>query len=305
MIAGLLIAASIQAGLACHPIANDRIYGRDLAAVETAFQALPPSLEVGLAPVPGQQRIFRSEELGRIARAHHIEGGFTEPVCFAWTLKTPDRADLLAAMNETLANRNAAIEIIEQSNNPLPQGKLSFPLSGLSGTSDGPVVWRGSMIYGNGRSLLTWARVRISVRERHVATAELLHPGDEIRMDQLKLVDYQGPLTREHHFSSLAELAGMTPRSTVNADVSLVDTMLRERKQVERGDLVQVTVQSERTHIEAQAIAEEGGTSGSLITVRNAKSGRKFRAKVQEKGKVLVVPEGPAGLVTDEDMKTR
>lgn len=161
------------------------------------------------------------------------------------------------------------------------------------------------MVYGNGRTFLTWARVRISVRERHVATAEMLHPGDEIRADQLKLIDYQGPLTREHHFTSLAEVAGMTPRSTITPETSLIDTMLRERKQVERGDLVQVTVQTERTRIEAQAIAEESGASGSLISVRNAKSGRKFRAKVQEKGKVLVVPEGPAGLVTDEDLKSR
>ncbi len=130
-------------------------------------------------------------------------------------------------------------------------------------------------------------------------------PGDEIRADQLKLVDYQGPLTREHYFASTAEVVGMTPRSTVNPEVSLLDTMVRERKQVERGDLVQVTVQSERTRIEAQAVAEESGASGSLISVRNAKSGRKFRAKVQEKGKVIVVPEGPAGLVTDEDLKSR
>jgi len=303
---GLLIAASIQlAAMPCHTIDNDRIYGRDLAAVNSAFQALPPNLEIGPAPVPGQQRIFRSEELARIARLHQIDGAFPQAVCFAWDLKVPDRADFLAAMNETLAKRNATIEIVDQSNAPLPHGKLSFPLSGLSGTSDGPVFWRGSMTYANGRMLLTWARVRICVRERHVATAGLLHPGDEIRADQLKLVEYQGPLTREHYFASIADVAGMTARSTVNPEVALVDSMLRERKQVERGDLVAVTVQTERTRIEAQAIAEESGASGSVILVRNAKSGRKFRAKVQEKGKVLVIPEGPAGLVTDEDLKSR
>ncbi len=305
MIAGLLIAASIQAALTCQAIDKDRIYGRDLAAAAPAFQALPPDLEVGLAPVPGQQRTFRSEELASIARIRHIEGTFSGPVCFAWDLKAPERADLLAAMKKTLGDREAAIEIVEQSSALLPHGTLSFPLSGLSGTSDGPVIWRGSMSYGNGRTLLTWARVRISVRERHVATAEPLHPGDEIRADQLKLVDYQGPLTREHYFNSSDQLIGMTPRSTVNAQIALVDTMVRERKQVERGDLVQVTVQTERTRIEAQAVAEESGASGSIITVRNAKSGRKFRAKVQEKGRVLVVPEGPAGLVTDEDLKSR
>src|SRR4051794_13857222 len=303
---GLLIAASIQlAAMPCHTIDNDRIYGRDLAAVNSAFQALPPNLEIGPAPVPGQQRIFRSEELARIARLHQIDGAFPQAVCFAWDLKVPDRADFLAAMREPLAHRNATIEIVDQSNAPLPHGKLSFPLSGLSGTSDGPVIWRGSLTYGNGRSLLTWARVRICVQEHHVAAVELLHAGDEIRAGQLKLVDYQGPLTREHYFTSLAEVAGMTPRSTVNPEIPIVDTMIRERKQVERGDLVQVTVQTERTRIEAQAIAEESGALGASITVRNAKSGRKFRAKVQEKGKVLVVPEGPAGLVTDEELKSK
>jgi flagella basal body P-ring formation protein FlgA len=305
MIAGLLIAASIQAALGCHTVDKDRIYGRDLATADPAFTSLPPNLEIGPAPLPGQQRTFRSEELAAIARNHHIENTFAPPVCFAWELKVPERAELLAAMNETLADRQAAIEIVEQSNAPLPHGKLSFPLSGLSGTSDGPVMWRGSLTFGNGRTLLTWARVRITVRERHVAASEILHPGDEIRADELKLVDYEGPLTREHYFTSVAALAGMTPRSTVNPEMALVDTMLRARKQVERGDLVQVTVQTERTRIEAQAVAEESGGSGSLITVRNAKSGRKFRAKVQEKGKVLVVPEGPTGLVTDEDLKPR
>lgn len=305
MIAGLLIAASIQAALSCHTIDKDRIYGRDLAIAEPAFAALPANLEIGLAPVPGQQRTFRSEELASIARSQHIEGIVTRPVCFAWELKAPERADLLAAMNETLADRNATVEIVEQSNAPLPHGKLSFPLSGLSGTSDAPVMWRGSVTYGSGRTLLTWARVRITVRERHVAASELLHPGDEIRADQLKLVDYQGPLTREHYFTSVAAVAGMTPRTTINPELALLDSMVRQRKQVERGDLVEVTVQTERTRIEAQAVAEESGGRGSLITVRNAKSGRRFRAKVQEKGKVLVVPEGPTGLATDEDLKSR
>jgi flagella basal body P-ring formation protein FlgA len=305
MIAGLLIAASIQAALGCHIIDKDRIYGRDLAAADPAFATLAPNLEISLAPVPGQQRTFRAEELAAIARSHQIDAAFARPVCFAWELKVPERAELLAAMNETLADRSATVEIVEQSNAPLPHGKLAFPLSGLSGTSDGPVMWRGSMTFGNGRTLLTWARVRITVRERHIVASDILHPGDEIRADQLKLIDYQGPLTREHYFTSVAAVAGMTPRSTVNPEMTLVDTMLRERKQVERGDLVQVTVQSERTRVEAQAVAEESGGSGSLITVRNGKSGRRFRARVQEKGKVLVVPEGPTGLATDEDLKRR
>lgn len=305
MMIGFLMAAALQIAPACHAIKEDRIYARDLAAVEPAFQALPPRLELGLSPVPGQQRVFRVEELTKIARINHIEGAFANPVCFGWEMALPSQTDLLAAMNKALGNRNStSIEIIDQSNTPLPKGDLVFPLSGLSGSSDRPVVWRGALNYGNGRTLLTWARVRITVKEQYVASAEPLRPGEEIRAEQLKLVDYQGPITRERHFTSIKELVGMTPRSTVISDSLLTDAVLRERKEVERGDLVQVIVQIERTRIETQGVAEDGGARGSVVMVRNAKSGRKFRARVEDKGKVLVLPGGLTGLAIEGDSKS-
>ena len=100
MIAGLLIAASIQAALSCHTIDKDRIYGRDLAMAEPAFAPLPANLEIGLAPVPGQQRTFRSEELSTIARTHHIESIVARPVCFAWELKVPEGVQVVDGPDE-------------------------------------------------------------------------------------------------------------------------------------------------------------------------------------------------------------
>ena len=283
----------------CRAVESDRIYGHDLANAAPLFKNLPSDLQVGLAPVPGQQRIFRANELRRIAIEQHIEGEVPESVCFNWPMSVPSREAIRAAMEKTLANRKANIEIVDESMSPAPPGEISFPLAGLSGSSNGPVVWRGSVNYAGARSFLIWARVRVTVKEQRVVAAETLHAGEEIRREQIRLQDYEGPLTRDNYCASLKEVLGFLPQNTISADTTLKASLLRERKDVERGDLVVVVVQSERTRLEAQGIAEDGGRRGSIVTVRNAKSGRKFRARIEDKDKVLVLATSSAGLAVE------
>src|SRR3954452_505534 len=304
MLLGSLIAFSVQLGAAsCHAIHSDQIYGRDLAVVSPAFTSLAPDIQIALSPVPGQQRIFRPAELSKIAQANHLEGAFDQSVCFAWPLTAPSRENLLTAMNRALSGRKAAIRIVDQSSSPLPDGDLLFPLSGLSGSSEGPVLWRGTLVYGNGRTVSTWARVEISIKEQHVAASESLHSGDPIRADQLRLVDYEGALTRDPYYISVSDVVGLTPRSTIVAGAVLTSTQLRERKEIERGDRIKVIVQSGRTRLEAEGVAEEAGTKGSLIMVRNERSGKSFRGRVEEKGRVSVLPSGPTGLTGEQESR--
>ena len=298
MILPLLLAMALPSP-ACHEIHSDQIYGRDLADAIPVFKSLPSDLQVGLAPVPGQQRIFRGSELRRIAGENYIEGDVGESVCFSWPMSIPSREAIRSAMEKTLANRNAAVEILDNSANPAPPGEISFPLSGLSGSSSGPVVWRGTVNYEGNHTFLIWARVRVTVKEQHVVASELLRPGEEIRREQVRLEDYEGPLTRDNYCTSLKQVLGFLPQSSISADTPLKLSALRERKDVERGDLVTVIVQSERTRLEAQGIAEDGGRRGSVITVRNARSGRKFRARIEDKDKVLVLSTGSAGLAVE------
>lgn len=285
----------------CHPVTADHIYGRDLAQVFPAFQALSPDLVVGLSPFPGQQRVFRPGELHRLALANATKDSeFLEGVCFSWPMSVPTSTMLQAAMEETLAHRNAHIEIVEQSRLEAPPGLISFPLSGLSGTADGPVLWRGIITYADKRTFTIWARVRVNVKEPHLVAAQTLKPGEEVRPDQLKVETYEGPLTREQYYRSPADVIGLTPRNSIASGLPLTAALLRERSEIERGDLVEVIVELKQTHLEAQGVAEESGHKGATILVRNARSGRKFRARIQDKGKVLVIPEGPTGLVTEE-----
>jgi flagella basal body P-ring formation protein FlgA len=299
MMLEFLLAAAMQPSV-CQPISSDRIYGRDLAAARPAFTALPPDLPVGFAPLPGLERVFHPAELRHIAQANHLRTEISGDTCFAWVMAAPSREIILMAMNRALQGRQVRLEILEQSLSPAPKGELVFPLSGLSGFSAEPVVWRGYVVYAANRRFDIWARVRISVQENHLIAREPLHAGQLVRETQLDVQGYQGPLSRQNPLTDLDQAIGMIPRFDVSMGTVLTKALLSTPSEVERGDTVDVIVQTDGTRIEAQGIAEQAGRAGAVITIRNAKTGRKFRARIEGKGKVLVVPGGPVGLVGEE-----
>jgi flagella basal body P-ring formation protein FlgA len=294
------VVASVVQSAACHTIAADRIYARDLAAAAPAFAALPPNLEVGFGPAPGQTRVFHPADLRRIADAHQIKAEFPNDMCFSWQMAVPTREAILASIGKTLAGRNAQVELLDQSLVSAPVGELVFPLSGLSGVSEEAVTWRGYVLYAGDRHYMIWARVRVRVKENHILPTEPLKPDVAITPDQLRLTPYEGPLLRDKLLTDLSAAIGLVPRRPLPAGVPLTENDLDRPRDVERGDTVQVIAVEGRAHIEAQGVAEEGGRRGAVITVRNGTSGKKFRARVEEKDKVLVIPGTSSGLAVEE-----
>jgi len=286
--------------LSCHTIAADKIYGRDLAAAEPAFASLPPDLVVGFAAVPGLKRIFPPSELRRIAKENRLQADFADDLCFEWAVSVPSREAMLTAMNNALDHRSARIELIEQSLVAAPVGELVFPAAGLSAVSDAPVVWKGYVEYGPNRRFPVWARVKITIQEKHVVAVEDLRAGDLIRAEQLRVETYNGPLLREKPVLDLSQAVGMIPMWNLRTGSTITENLLEAPKDVTQGETVEVTVETDGACIKAQGVAEESGRRGTVITVHNVTSGRKFRARIEDKGKVLVVPGGPFGLVVEE-----
>ena len=299
----LLLAFALQAP-ACHAVRADRIYGRDLAAAVPLFSALPPDLAVGFAPVPGMQRIFRPPELRRIAQENHIVGEFSEDVCFAWDLAIPSRDSVLAAMRKSLDGMNAQIEMLDQCQAAAPDGEISFPLTGLSAFSDGPVVWRGYVTYGGNRRFSTWARVRITVKGTRLVTTAAMRQGEPISAGDVRVETYEGPLQRDKVLTSVQQAVGMVTTRPIAAGAEIRESEVAIPSEVSRGDTVEVDVQVSSAHITAEGIAEESGRRGAIITVRNVKTGRKFRARIDGKDKVSVLPGSSAGLVGDDEEKS-
>ncbi len=309
----LLLAAFLAIGLpaapepsmACHPITADWIYGRDLVAAAPSFAGLPPELPVSYSPVPGLERIFHPAELRRLAETHHLTGAaVAENICFAWPLASLTRERIAASIEQTLAGRHPHIEPLDWSLAAIPAGELVFPLSGLSALSDKPVIWKGYVAYAGDRRFSTWANVRVAIREPHLISSVALRVGESVSAGQVKTEIYDGPLPREKALTSPDELRGLRARRDIPAGVTLFESLFEIAKEVERNELVTVLVETGAAHIETQGIAEWAGRRGDIISVRNPKTGRVYRARIEDKGTVRVVPGGAVGLVVEEKKKS-
>lgn len=299
MFLDVALAVALGSG-GCNQIRADHIYGRDLAAAVSVLKALPAETSYSLSPTPGQRRVFRSNELTRIARAASITEPVDQDVCFEWVRKPLDVQAIVDAMKRSLAGLNATVDLVEPPSVPVPDGVIDFPLAGLSGSSAGPVVWRGTLVYAGNKILPLWARVRVSVKQSRVIAAATLKPGQPISAADLRTEEYAGPYQREKKYSDPQQVIELMPKVTIAEGTSLSEALLRPVNDVERGDLVQVVVQIENARVEAQGIAEDGGVRGTSVTIRNPKSGRKFRARIESRDRVVVLPGGVTGLAVEE-----
>jgi flagella basal body P-ring formation protein FlgA len=283
----------------CAPVSGDRIMGADLASAVPQLAEIPASLNLGYAPVPGIQRVFRASELRRLAERYGIHPKPLEPVCFAWPLHVLSREQILGAVQKTLAGHEIQLEITDQSRNQVPAGEVIFPLQGLNYNSAKATVWNGFITYAEGRKFTTWVLVRLTVHERQLIAKRTIHSGEIIDSTAFQAADYSGPLRRSIILQSEAELAGKCARWAIPEGTVLTASMLSPRPDVEQEETVIVHVISGATSIETQGIAATSGYKGDIIKVRNTKTGRLFLARVDDHGVVTLVAGGDFGLVVE------
>jgi flagella basal body P-ring formation protein FlgA len=300
MIFPLLIAIVLPAA-DCRPINADHIYARDLAAAVPLFSSLPSDLVIGYSPAPGWQRTFHAAELQRLAKANHLDGSVSQDVCFAWPLAVPKPDAVVAVMKKALAPRDVRIEMVDQDRAATPAGELVFPLAGASVRSAAPVVWRGYILYAGNHRFTTWAKVLISVKGTRVVAAHPLNAEEAIQAADIRVEPYEGPLLSTATLTDAQAAIGKLPLRPIAAGDPLLDNFLEPAKDVARGDTVEVEVRGDGTLIRTAGIAEQSGNRGATIIVRNATSGRKFRARVEDKDKVSVVPGVAAGLIAKDE----
>jgi flagella basal body P-ring formation protein FlgA len=301
---GLL--SGTERGAACHALEADAIYGRDLAALVPAFAAIPPGAQVGHAPVPGMERVFAPPELRRLAREYGIAPAvFLSNVCFVWPVEALTASGIEEALGKTLAGRDPRIEVIAWSLALAPRGELVFPVSGLNAQSDKPALWKGFVVYGEAKHFSVWASVRISIGETHLVLDSPLRVGEEADNTHVHAEAYRGPLLREQALTDLTQLSHVVARRDLPSGVTLLQSMFEPPLEVERGELITVSVENGAAHIETQGLARQAGRLGEIISVINPKTGRAYRARVEGKSSVTVVPGGTTGLVGEESKEGR
>lgn len=287
-----LVLAAMMAGGACLPVEGEWIAADDLARADRAFLALPAEIRLGYAPAPGARRIFRVGQLRRLAARHGLAFEPGKEICFERIVEPLTQGRLLEAMESSLGIPGSTVEVLEFSRYPAPRGEMEFPLSGLTKPpSDQPraaVVWKGFVRYAAKRRFRIWAQVRISAPARRVVATANLRAGEPIQAEQLRVETYDGFPGERSTAGTLEQVVGRLPRRSIATGSPVRPSLLEEPKDVERGETVRVEVRAGSARIEFDGRAESAGRIGEAILVRNPDSGRKFQARVEDRGRVVV-----------------
>ncbi|MCP5119816.1 MAG: flagellar basal body P-ring formation protein FlgA [bacterium] len=288
----LLGAVAALAAEDCVVVDGDRILAKHFAEANAVFAQLPAETPLGHSPYASVKRVVTAAQLRRIARTHRLQLESAAPVCFvrAGEMLTAER--VRQTLLETLDNPEVRLELIDYSRRRVPRGDLRFSLAGLSSPSnsdpDKPVLWRGTVHYGERRNVSVWARVRLSAPQRQVLAMRDLPPGEPISGEDVveRTVD-TFPAT-DPPIASLEHAIGTLPRRRIRAGEALRSSWLKLPNEVERGALVVVEVNSGSARLRFEAKAESSGRLGDPVWVRNPDSGHRFTATVAGKGRVTV-----------------
>ena len=298
MTAWLFVLTMLSPG--CEIVSGDQILAADLSRTLPVFAAIPQDSVIGYSPAPGARRIFHFPELQRIGTQHGIVVPPGSQACFQWKMQSITDDAIRAAIRESLNVPEARVEILARSKEPAPEGKVSFPQNGLSAATNTdpstPVTWRGYVLYNSTRRFSVWARVRVSSTMPRVVATEPLTPGKAIGKNQVRIETSDDFPLRNSTARGLEEVIGRIPRRAVRAGLPVLRSDLAEAFQVEKGDTVNVTVVSGAAQLELDALAETSGRQGDVISLRNSKSGKSFRARIDGKGRAIVIV-GPTGLL--------
>jgi flagella basal body P-ring formation protein FlgA len=284
----------------CRPVEGDRISARDLAAALPEFSAAPPQAVVAQAPLPGTQRTFHGQELRALAHRFGVTLSSEQNICFAWPLAPLDRARAIAAMQESLQITGAKITVTDTIAERVPMGRMEFPLASLGTPSptgpSAPVLWRGSVVYGESHRFAIWARVEIAAPCRKLVAAESLKQGRPIEARQIRATTATCFPTAMKELPPVEQVAGMTPLRAIAAGGELRPDLLTPPNDINRGDAVHIEVHSGAALLALTARALTAGRSGDTISVRNPESNKTFQARVTGKGTAVVEAGIPRGI---------
>jgi len=297
MIATLTLAACLALSTG-----SAQILARDLAPAWPALRMLDSDTPLAQAPIPGVARVFRPLELRQLAARWHLGEAPTRGICAEWPVKTLDPKRLLDAIHRS--RPTAAIEIVDFSRQPAPEGPLDLPQSALRHEA-GTALWNGWIEYAENRRFHVWVRVRITESVPRVVATAGLEPGRPVTASQVIALTRQEFPVEEPYAQALAEVVGRWPRRFIPAGAAVRTDQLAEPKVVLMGDTVQVEAHNGGAYLKLEGRAESAGAVGETVSVRNPSSHQIVRARVLGPGKATVdpVPRAPLNGEPDKEFQ--
>lgn len=290
-----LIVVATLARADCIAVHSDRITAGDIAAAVPQFEKIDSRTTVAFTPLPGARRLLSGGELRAAVQRYGVvlnAGEIVPGVCVERFVSPIAKEELQKALLAAIGIDDARFELLDFSNQAVPEGRFEFRLSGLSRppaiAPESSVIWRGRFVYDGERSLAVWARVRITVDRPVFVASEEIAARTVIRAEQLRATVVRQSFPRGPAIDSVGEIAGKIARRRIAAGETVAPGLLDEAKEVLKGNQVHVRVVDGQASLSFDAVAETSGKTGETVLVHNPTSGRNFHAVVQAKGQVLV-----------------
>jgi flagella basal body P-ring formation protein FlgA len=121
-----------------------------------------------------------------------------------------------------------------------------------------------------------------------VIAAGELKAGQPLDTAQLRVETQEVVPSSAAFVLNIADAAGRVARRTIAAGTAIRPEWLEAPKEILRGETVQVEVVRGGAHLRLEGVAQASGAIGETIVVENPTSKRRFPARVEGKGKVVV-----------------
>jgi flagella basal body P-ring formation protein FlgA len=291
LIAALLI-GSTAAWCGCVVVEGDKILARDLVGSIPEFAGIPAYESIGFAPSPGVRRTLSIGELARFAERFHVTVQPGAAICIEIPVESLSAERITAAMKQVT---EADVQVIEFSRYFVPKGEVQFLKTGLApspaANPSTTVLWKGRVLYGNGKSWAIWARVKLAITREQLVAMEAIAAGSTISSEQVKT---ENALVYPFAAATMRadDVSGRIARQKIEKGQAITATLLLPRAEVRKGDDVEVRVESGTATLKIHAKAETSGRLGESVTVKNPESGKNFRAVVEGRNRVGVVAKG-------------
>ena len=288
---GVLLMLTAASVIGCSAVDGPRILGSDLAHADQAYTSLPRDLVAGFAPLPGTRRILDPRTLAAIARANGLVVGSPGPLCFERRTVTLDETAIRPVLERVLG-QGTRIEIVDMSRSPVPSGEVVFTTAELPRPSpvaaDPVALWRGRVVYDGRSTVAIWAKVRVSRLERWVEPVSSIAAREKITAAQVEVKSgWRFPFVTEP-LREVEQVIGKQVARSLRAGQPVFPALIEEPKAVEAGDPLDAEVVSGGVTLRFAAKANTGGHRDGTVLITATDTGKRYRAYVQEKGKVVI-----------------
>ncbi|MCZ2155294.1 MAG: flagella basal body P-ring formation protein FlgA [Bryobacterales bacterium] len=258
-------------GPGCLQAQGPRLIASKLAQLDARFGELPPGVDFGYSPAPGERRTIP------------LPNGQT--VCIERAMSVLKKSAIESALE--FPDDAVHADVLDFPTNTFPVGTLRFPRSGVAPPVRGAdtVLWRGSVEYEPGRTAAVWARVRLSRRTKCLKASTPIRAGGRISFDAFEAAACDAAaILSEALGPEAATLQGqahnLRTARTIRKGEWLTEDMFSEAAPVAARRQAVLEVYSGGARLSFPVMPEEDGSTGARIWVRSTVTRERLQARV-------------------------